>query len=460
MVLIQICKSVVLKGALKSLAALALCVSTQLAFAAGSAAISGKVLDHAGHPVVDATVMVYHAGAATGYSLFCPSCYADCGKRTRTDHNGHFVFHHLREGLWFELLVAKSDYQPKLIAKVNPSAGKPVSTVLELRHKISEPNRIFRGQILDSHGVPQRYAVVGPVGALGHAKYETSYAFHDVLPGLDPIAITDSRGFFEIDSVSSGQSKSSSALPPLKILISIEARGMAEKFSVVPAGREYHPITVTEGAVVRGRLVESGKPVNNAEIGLFAHPHGGWGLGLEANGNPYDEIKIGTRPDGTFEIDNVPVPGTWYVYAKMESVATHGATENVQCTTKHNNEIVNLGDLELKPGYHFRGRVVLSDGRPIPNGMNVTISASETRNAQTVPLPPSGQFEFDGLAAGSYSVWASVKGYSSPPLPPVSFKAKNGHTYTYTPTAPPISIKQDINDFTITLHPNAAQSGD
>src|SRR6185437_15070605 len=187
MVLIQICKSVVLKGALKSLAALALCVSTQLAFAAGSAAISGKVLDHAGHPVVDATVMVYHAGAATGYSLFCPSCYADCGKRTRTDHNGHFVFHHLHKGLWFELLVAKSDYQPKLIAKVNPSAGKPVSTLLELRHKISEPNRIFRGQILDSHGVPQRYAVVEPVGALGHTKYETSYAFHDVLPGLDPI---------------------------------------------------------------------------------------------------------------------------------------------------------------------------------------------------------------------------------------------------------------------------------
>jgi hypothetical protein len=73
-----------------------------------------------------------------------------------------------------------------------------------------------------------------------------------------------------------------------------------------------------------------------------------------------------------------------------------------------------------KPAYHLRGRIVLSDGKPIANGMTVTISSEKAFDSQTATLPPSGRFEFVGLAEGR--VFASVKGYAPPPVAPVSIK--------------------------------------
>jgi acetylornithine deacetylase/succinyl-diaminopimelate desuccinylase-like protein len=82
---------------------------------------------------------------------------------------------------------------------------------------------------------------------------------------------------------------------------------MASAFDVIPSGTENHVITLTDGAVVRGRLVENGKPVGNAEVGLIGRPRGGYGANLQLSGYPYEEIRIGTQRDGRFVITNVPV---------------------------------------------------------------------------------------------------------------------------------------------------------
>lgn len=385
------------------------------AFASPDLTINGKVSDGAGKPIEGTTVMVYQAGPRTGYSLFCPTCYTDCGKRATTDRNGVFSFHHLSPGLWFELLVARCGYEPKFIDKVVPDSGMPVTPVLDARGKLSDPNRIFRGQIVDSNGLTLRDAVVQPVGALWDAK--TGASVYGRIPGLDAIGVTDHTGVFEIASFPIKQNWMPSLTgPPVKILVSVEARGMAQAFAVIPAGLEPHRVTVTDGALVRGRLVQDGKPVGGVEIGLIGYPRGGWGRNLENVGSPYREIRIGTRPDGTFEITNVPVPGNWYVYAKMESVDARGATGTIASATRYDREIIDIGDLQLKPAYHLRGRVLLSDGKPLANGMRVTISSEKAFDSQTVVLTTDGDFEFVGLAAGNYSTFASVKGYSPPPM--------------------------------------------
>ena len=41
--------------------------------------MTGKVVDASGKPVDHATVMVYEAGVKKGYSVFCPTCWTDCG---------------------------------------------------------------------------------------------------------------------------------------------------------------------------------------------------------------------------------------------------------------------------------------------------------------------------------------------------------------------------------------------
>jgi len=118
---------------------------------------------------------------------------------------------------------------------------------------------------------------------------------------------------------------------------------------------------------------------------------------------------------------------------------------------------VDIGDIQIKPAYRLLGRVVLSDGKPIPEGMRVTISSERAWDDQTATLSPDGHFEFIGLAADDYSVFASVKGYSLPKTPvPVTKKGADGstQTITYAPgIAPPFSLGHDIEGNVIELDP-------
>jgi hypothetical protein len=223
-------------------------------------------------------------------------------------------------------------------------------------------------------------------------------------PGLDPVAVTNEKGEFEV----------AYAEPAIKMALMVEARAMAPKFVILPTGSERHTVTVTEGAVVRGRLVDSGKPVARAEVGLNPREGGVGRANLVMSGSWYDEIQIGTQEDGSFAITNVPAPEQWYVYGKMESIASKGATDPTECATTRDDQEVDVGDILIKRAYRLRGKVVLSDGKPVPEGMRVIISSKRTRDNQITPISSDGHLEFAGLAPGTYSLFPSVKGYSLP----------------------------------------------
>ncbi len=369
-------------------------------FAADRATLTGKVTDARGNPLEHATVIVYHAGVKKGYSTFCPSCYTDCGKRAITDAGGSFTFDGLSRDLWFELLVVRDGYTPAFIKRVDPLGGPAATASLVVRTPVRDPNRAVRGRVVDAHGTPVRDAVVTPKGILtsgGLALYGTPQ-------GLDPIAVTSEKGEFEI-----AYSESAS-----KMALMVEPRAMAPKFIVLPTGSERQTVTVSDGAIVRGRLVENSKPVAGAEIGL--NPREPW-LGtanLAVSGSFYDEIRIGTQADGSFAITNVPAHEEWNIYGKMESIASQGATDPVALATTHDDQEVNVGDISIKHGYRLRGKVVLSDRKPIPNGMRIFIVSDRTRDTQTAPLAADGSFEFLSLARGKYSLFPSVKGYERP----------------------------------------------
>jgi hypothetical protein len=96
--------------------------------------------------------------------------------------------------------------------------------------------------------------VVQPVGALWDAQ--TGAAGYGTIPDLGPIAVADQEGVFELDpffTMHNGMPPFVSG-PPVKILVSVQSRGVAEGFSVIPAGFEPHAIAVADGAVVRGGL--------------------------------------------------------------------------------------------------------------------------------------------------------------------------------------------------------------
>jgi hypothetical protein len=371
--------------------------STVLSFAAERVTLTGRVTDNLGKPLDDATVMIYHAGVKKGYNIYCPSCYVDCGKRTVTDRAGAFTIGGLDPDLWFELLVVRDGYAPTFVKKVDPSQGPAGTASLAPRVPVDEPARAARGTVVDSRGQPVRAAVVEPIGV----GFEGGRSAYGTLEGLEPVAVTNAKGEFELVYRSEVTG----------MMVQVEARGMAPKIISIPMGADRTKITVADGAVVRGRLLNDGQPVSGAEVGFIAKERGGYGGALRIFGNPYPEIRIGTQPDGTFVIPNVPANVDWYVYGKMESIASLGAADPVECKTTRDGEDVNAGDIRIHPGYRLRGQVSLSDAATVADKMRISIDADRIWDTQTVIIGRDGRFQFTGLPAGNYKLWTSVRGY-------------------------------------------------
>jgi hypothetical protein len=414
-------------AALFAAAVAALTILPENAPAAARLTLTGKVTDAQGKALDHATVLVYHAGVKQGYSTFCPSCYTDCGKRVITDSLGNFNISSLSPDLLFEILVVHDGYLPAFVEKVDPAKSTPVA-VLQPRAAVTDLHRILRGLVVDDQHHPIRDAVVQPQGILGEFVGRGRGSQYGTIAGLDPVAVTDSRGQFELAHTQAFDA----------MVLQVEARGMAPKiFTSLASGAARHTLVVTEGATIRGRLVQNGKPVANAELGLMARQHG-WRANLALVGYPLSEIRIGTNADGTFDITNVPPGVDWYLYGKMESLTANGGAPIIECATKRDGEELDVGDLGVPPAFHLRGKVVLSDGQPMAPGMHITIGPDRGFDTQTTEIASDGGFEFSGLVKGGYNIFASVRGYRL-----------LSHRYG----SMPLRVENNVADFVMRLDP-------
>jgi uncharacterized GH25 family protein len=390
------------------------------AFGAEPATITGKVVDVAGQPVPHATVMVHSAGAKTGYSVYCPTCYKDCRKRTVTDSGGTFTISGLSPDLWFTLMAVKDGYSAAYVEKADPAKGPAEPATLKPRPAIYDVSQIVRGMVVDTHGTPLKDAVVEQSGIKFRDARGVGTRF-GAIDWIDQAVVTNDKGEFEI-----AYSK-----PAVEMILKVEARGMAPKLFTEPTGADRKTITVSDGAVVRGRLMCNGKPVGNAEVGLITQNR--------RSGQTYPEVRIGTRDDGTFAITNVPTGRIWLLYPKMESLIARGiGADVVPLETKDDGQEVDLGDIQLKPAYTLRGKVVLTDGKPVPTDMHLTLSADRAWDSQIVPIGADGSFEVRALPPGVYGLAPGVKGYT----PANGFEVD-------------ALVNKDMSDYVIRLQPQS-----
>jgi hypothetical protein len=350
--------------------------------------------------------MIYHAGVKVGYSTFCPNCYIDCGKRAITDAKGAFKFEDLASDLWFTLLAARDGYVPEITKSIDPVKVPTVSLKLAAKLPIADFSGTVRGRVVEADGSPIPYAIINPTGLITERG-----TYYGTIPGLEPISITNKQGEFEV----------SYSKPTPKMLLEVEARAFAPRFAVMETGPDRRSVTLNDGAVIVGSLVQNGKPVPNAQIGLIARDRGGFGGDLKLVGNPYEVVRIGTDANGRFTIPNVPAAVDWYVYVSKDG------------------EYVKAPDLVIKPGFHVRGTVIASDNKPIADGMRVILSSETVWDSQTVPLASDGHFEFTNLPVGKYTIRASVKGY---------------HETTPQSGPPPFQVDHDIDNLITTIYPN------
>lgn len=375
-------------------------------------------------PVASAHVYIYTAGVRTGTSSFCPSCYPDCGKSTQTSDDGQFVIESLDPDLIFRVLVVADGFEPAFVTKVDPVSAAMSATLKPIDPSHLQPGHAIRGRVLDAANDPVVGATVS-LQAIARPNGGKCYGCQD---DLEPLAITNQRGEFAFTSSNTG----------VVIDLKIEARGMATRlFADLPQSDEPRVLTMGAGVLVRGRLLKDGQPLPNAEIGLVQTQR--WAEKY------IGDYTIGTDGEGRFELPNVAPDDVYYIYGKMNSLRGIGSIPVREIRVGGDETEQDVGDLPVEPGHSFAGRVVLSDGNPIPPHTRITFGRENAWDVQIIELDDEGRFDARDLPKEGYGLSVRVKGYH--------ISQKNPHLDRLNLLSIIGTVDRDISDFVLILDP-------
>jgi hypothetical protein len=251
-----------------------------------------------------------------------------------------------------------------------------------------DPSLIVRGRVVDEQGAPVPDALVEPFG-FGKSN---SVQFGG-LKGFDPLALTSQKGDFRL------------GIPEKEITlyVQVSARGFARRnFNKLPAGKA-HDLRLDHGVTVTGRTVKGGRPMPGLALGLVQESRSAMTF--------LGDYKAATDDNGVFTILNVPANDAFVLYGLMDSLKVHGAIAARKLQTQASDTKAEVGDLAVEPGYSLSGKLVLSDGKPIPTGTQVMVARQEAWDTQQTVVGNDGAFAFAGLPAEQYSLSANVRGY-------------------------------------------------
>ncbi len=348
--------------------------------------LTGVVQTQSGEPV-NANVFIATAGPKRGPGLYCPSCYADCRKRTQTDANGKFEIQSLDPELRFQVLVVAKGFKPKYVDRVDPTNGPITVKLAPIEMAEAPPENCLHGRVLDVEGRPVQGAVVEFYDIL----FRNGEEIGGNVSGVDPLAVSDENGEFLITSKK----------PFATMDVDIYGSGIAKKyFNDLASGNATHALTVTEGASVTGRVLFHGQPLANVKVGLdsvdgtIGHFAGNYDISTDANGR--------------FMFINLPPDTDYYVYGDMDSFSKMGAVPAQTVHTGKDGKTTDVGDMNVAPGFRLAGRVVLVDGAPIPPLAVLMVGREGTWDDTHINLPPDGHFDFRGIPAETVSLSVSA----------------------------------------------------
>lgn len=386
----------------------------------------GQVHAPTGAAVTGARVSIYTAGVRQGVSPFCPSCYADCAKSAMTDRRGRFRIASLDPQLRFRLLIVAEGYEPTFVRKVDPLLG-PVRVALPPRGaNWKASSGVVRGRVLGPNGAPVVGATVEPFGR----ESKWGARFGD-LPGVDPLAVTDARGAFALFSKE----------PGFTLDVQVKARGLATHvYRKVSVGPQIHTFQLSEGASVSGRLMNAGKPLASATVGLVQ---------VDRNIETFvGTSEIGTDSQGRFLFSSITPNTEYYVYGEMASAGHPAASPVERIHVGGNKSDTDAGDLAVAPRHSLSGRIVLLDGKPIPPGIRVLLSRRDAWDSQLVMADTAGHFTAAALPDEMLELYLSVPGYRlaapTPGLNPTGPQGRRG--LVLDPAAAQITLSLEPGD--------------
>jgi hypothetical protein len=382
--------------------------------------LTGTVLTTKGDPV-KATVFVDSAGPEVGTSPLCPSCYADCRKRGKTDSSGHFKIAALDPELRFRILVVGEGCQPKFVGHVDPAAG-PITVNLEVRTLANVPaDRTVTGRVVDPSGASIAGATVEATGI----HYQDGQAeFGGEFDETDAMAVSGPDGKFVL----------ASGKDIVSLDVQVQAHGYADRtFKEIAAGAKPADLRMTEGAAIRGRVVFQGKPFPNGGVGIVSE---------DRNAENFaGHFETGTDQDGKFLFANLPPNVRYQVYALMDTVKDYGASPVALVQAGGDGSMADAGDLVVAKAHQISGRVVLADGKPVPDKTRLMLGREDSWDSQIMELGKDGSFHLKGVPTATMSVCVAVEGYK--------FSAKNKSLDKANPFELIGRVNGDITNLTI-----------
>src|ERR1022692_2967400 len=343
-----------------------------------------------GGAALPASVFIATAAPKTGTSTFCPSCYADCRKSAKADAKGDFQIESLDPQLTFHVLAVAKGYKPKFVSKVDPAKG-PVNIELEpIESSDATPEHSLRGRVVDAKGEPIEGAVVEMEGV----RTKDGGGGWGAIPGVDPLAVTDGRGEFLI-----------TAKDPFDMMdVKVAARTFADKgFIKLPSGDKRNELVMTEGAALKGRVLLDGKPLKGVSIGVS---------GVDRSAGEYiGHFEVGTDTNGGFMLVNLPPDADYFIYGLMSTMKQSGAIPIQKIHSAKDGGTTDAGNLLVGPAHRLAGRVVLSDGEPVPAKTRLLVSREQAWDSMQLTLDQDGNFDAAGVPLETISLSVRLKDY-------------------------------------------------
>ena len=214
------------------------------------------------------------------------------------------------------------------------------------------------------------------------------------MPGVDPLAVTNDEGCFEIVTAET--------VDALDLQVSSRATA-TKKFLLVLSGNADNRLQLSEGATVEGRLLDHDQPVSGVLVGL-----------VQADRKPEDflgPMQIGTNDQWAISVYERRSESRLLCLWNHEQLASARICAAVRLTVAGDRTKANVGDLKVGPAFHIAGRIALSDGKPLPAHTRVLFSREDAWDSQTVQADADGKFTVDSIPQGrdfDYSLAAEV----------------------------------------------------
>lgn len=346
-----------------------------------------------------------------------------------SDGQGKFVLKDLDPQLLFRLLVVADGHVPTYSPQqVDPTSRGDVKLALK-PHNLDrrDPALIVRGRVIDENGNAVAGAVVTPFGLM-FANGGSSFGG---LVGVDALAVTDQRGEFRI-----GVSDKKAAL-----FVRVSASFLAPcKPIAIPPGPKGTEIKLAAGVTVTGTVVKDGKKLAAVGVGLVQQFRGA--------DTSTSSFVIATDEKGRFQFNNVPADEAYFIYGLMDSCRQFGAIPVKPIKVGAAGTSQEAGTLTLEAGFRLSGRVILSDGKPLPAQTRIIIIRRKAWDSQIVTASKDGSFTFSGLPAEQYSLsLIRVPGYHISPKN-TSYDLVNGRLIG--------TVNRDISGVAFLLEPGPA----